>query len=185
MVRSTCAGAVENHRHLASVESRLGAHPRLFDLRLVRHVPSPLVHLLRDQNAVGARRGCCRDSDRGQRRRHGHVLASSGSSLAVYNTRQCRSARAVHARTFALCESLNYREWSGYYAVSAYEAHHEHEYNAIRNAAGADRRLAAVQVPVSGRDAVEAGRSCHHPRRVRSSPSGRSTTRRGATSTAR
>lgn len=41
----------------------------------------------------------------------------------------------VHERTFALCESLNYREWSGYYAVSAYEGHHEHEYNAIRNAA--------------------------------------------------
>lgn len=40
-----------------------------------------------------------------------------------------------HSRTAALCESLNYREWSGYYAVSAYEAHHEHEYNAIRNAA--------------------------------------------------
>jgi aminomethyltransferase len=40
----------------------------------------------------------------------------------------------VHERTFALCESLNYREWSGYYAVSSYEAHHEHEYNAIRNA---------------------------------------------------
>jgi aminomethyltransferase len=29
---------------------------------------------------------------------------------------------------------LNYREWSGYYAVSSYEPHHEHEYNAIRNA---------------------------------------------------
>jgi aminomethyltransferase len=41
---------------------------------------------------------------------------------------------AVHDRTFALCESLNYREWSGYYAVSTYEGHHEHEYNAIRNA---------------------------------------------------
>src|SRR5829696_3299294 len=40
----------------------------------------------------------------------------------------------VHERTFALCESLNYREWSGYYTVSAYESHHEHEYNAIRNA---------------------------------------------------
>ena len=40
----------------------------------------------------------------------------------------------VHQRTLALCESLNYREWSGYYAVSAYEGHHEHEYNAIRNA---------------------------------------------------
>jgi aminomethyltransferase len=40
-----------------------------------------------------------------------------------------------HERTLPLCESLNYREWSGYYAVSAYETHHEHEYNAIRNAA--------------------------------------------------
>ena len=29
---------------------------------------------------------------------------------------------AVHERTFALCESLNYRDWSGYYAVSAYES---------------------------------------------------------------
>ena len=42
---------------------------------------------------------------------------------------------ALHERTFALCESLNYREWSGYYAVSSYETHHEHEYNAIRHAA--------------------------------------------------
>lgn len=42
---------------------------------------------------------------------------------------------AVHEKTFALCESLSYREWSGYYAVSSYETHHEHEYNAIRNAA--------------------------------------------------
>lgn len=42
---------------------------------------------------------------------------------------------AFHERTLPLCESLNYREWSGYYAVSAYEPHHEHEYNAIRNAA--------------------------------------------------
>ena len=33
----------------------------------------------------------------------------------------------VHERTFALCESLNYREWSGYYTVSAYESHHEHD----------------------------------------------------------
>jgi len=41
---------------------------------------------------------------------------------------------AFHARTLELCESLNYRDWAGYYAVSAYESHHEHEYNAIRNA---------------------------------------------------
>jgi len=42
---------------------------------------------------------------------------------------------AFHDRTFALCQSLNYREWSGYYTVSVYEVHHDHEYNAIRNAA--------------------------------------------------
>jgi aminomethyltransferase len=42
---------------------------------------------------------------------------------------------AFHERTFRLCQSLNYREWSGYYTVSVYETHHEHEYNAIRNAA--------------------------------------------------
>lgn len=41
----------------------------------------------------------------------------------------------LHARTFPLCTSLNYRDWAGYYAVSAYETHHEHEYNAIRNGA--------------------------------------------------
>src|SRR6266576_5701237 len=41
---------------------------------------------------------------------------------------------AFHERTFPLCHCLNYREWSGYYTVSVYEVHHEHEYNAIRNA---------------------------------------------------
>src|SRR5260370_21177078 len=42
---------------------------------------------------------------------------------------------AFHERTLALCESLNYREWSGYYTVGVYEMTHEHEYNAIRNSA--------------------------------------------------
>jgi aminomethyltransferase len=41
---------------------------------------------------------------------------------------------AFHSRTAPLAESLNFRDWSGYYAVSAYETHHDHEYNAIRNA---------------------------------------------------
>jgi glycine cleavage system T protein (aminomethyltransferase) len=61
---------------------------------------------------------------------------------------------AVHARTFALAESLNYREWSGYYAVSAYEAHHEHEYNAIRNASALIDISPLFKYIVSGRDAV-------------------------------
>jgi aminomethyltransferase len=61
---------------------------------------------------------------------------------------------AVHERTFALCESLNYREWSGYYAVSAYEGHHEHEYNAIRNAAALIDVSPLFKYRVSGRDAA-------------------------------
>jgi aminomethyltransferase len=62
---------------------------------------------------------------------------------------------AVHARTFALAESLNYREWSGFYAVSAYEAHHEHEYNAIRNAAALIDISPLFKYIVSGRDAAK------------------------------
>jgi aminomethyltransferase len=61
---------------------------------------------------------------------------------------------AVHERTFALCESLNYREWSGYYAVSAYESHHEHEYNAIRNASALIDVSPLFKYIVSGRDAA-------------------------------
>ena len=60
----------------------------------------------------------------------------------------------VHERTFALCESLNYREWSGYYAVSAYEGHHEHEYNAIRNAAALIDVSPLFKYLITGRDAA-------------------------------
>src|SRR5688572_33112675 len=61
---------------------------------------------------------------------------------------------AVHERTFPLCESLNYREWSGYYAVSTYESHHEHEYNAIRNAAALIDVSPLFKYLVTGRDAA-------------------------------
>jgi aminomethyltransferase len=53
-----------------------------------------------------------------------------------------------------LCESLNYREWSGYYAVSVYETHHEHEYNAIRNAAALIDVSPLFKYLVTGRDAT-------------------------------
>ncbi len=58
-----------------------------------------------------------------------------------------------HPRTLALCESLNYREWSGYYAVSAYETHHEHEYHAIRHAAALIDVSPLFKYRVSGPDA--------------------------------
>jgi len=59
-----------------------------------------------------------------------------------------------HERTFRLCESLNYREWSGYYTVSAYEAHHDHEYNAIRNAAALIDISPLFKYRVTGKDAT-------------------------------
>ena len=61
---------------------------------------------------------------------------------------------AFHERTFPLCESLNYREWAGYYAVSVYETHHEHEYNAIRNAAALIDVSPLYKYMVTGRDAT-------------------------------
>jgi aminomethyltransferase len=62
---------------------------------------------------------------------------------------------AFHDRTLALCESLNYREWSGYYTVSVYEMHHEHEYNAIRNSAALIDISPLFKYKVTGRDATK------------------------------
>lgn len=62
---------------------------------------------------------------------------------------------AFHERTFALCSSLNYREWSGYYTVSSYEVHHEHEYNAIRNAAALIDITPLYKYIVEGKDATK------------------------------
>jgi aminomethyltransferase len=62
---------------------------------------------------------------------------------------------AVHQQTLKLCESLNYREWSGYYAVSVYEMHHEHEYNAIRNAAALIDVTPLFKYRISGKDATK------------------------------
>jgi aminomethyltransferase len=62
---------------------------------------------------------------------------------------------AFHERTFALCQSLNYREWSGYYTVSVYEVHHEHEYNAIRNACALIDISPLYKYLVTGKDATK------------------------------
>ncbi len=62
---------------------------------------------------------------------------------------------AVHERTLQLCESMSYREWSGYYTVSVYESHHEHEYNAIRQAAGLIDISPLFKYRITGRDATK------------------------------
>ena len=62
---------------------------------------------------------------------------------------------AFHERTLALCESLNFKEWSGYYTVSVYEMTHEHEYNAIRNSAALIDVTPLFKYQVTGRDATK------------------------------
>ena len=62
---------------------------------------------------------------------------------------------AFHERTLALCESLNFKEWSGYYTVSAYEMTHEHEYNAIRNSSALIDITPLFKYYLSGRDATK------------------------------
>jgi len=61
---------------------------------------------------------------------------------------------ALHGRTSSLCQSLSYRDWSGYYAVSSYETHHEHEYNAIRQAAGLLDVTPLFKYLIRGKDAA-------------------------------
>ena len=92
---------------------------------------------------------------------------------------------AVHEKTFALCESLSYREWSGYYAVSSYEIHHEHEYNAIRNAAALIDVSPLYKYRITGTRRDAARRSHRHAGPAQGRRRRRSSTRRGATSTAR
>jgi len=61
---------------------------------------------------------------------------------------------ALHERVMQLCESLNFRDWAGYYAASVYETHHEHEYNAIRNAAAMIDVSPLFKYRISGPDAA-------------------------------
>jgi aminomethyltransferase len=59
-----------------------------------------------------------------------------------------------HSRTSTLCESMSWRDWAGYFAVSSYEVHHEREYNAIRNAAALIDVSPLFKYRVTGRDAT-------------------------------
>lgn len=42
----------------------------------------------------------------------------------------------LHTRTAPICESQEWRSWSGYLAAASYELSHEREYFALRNSAG-------------------------------------------------
>ena len=59
-----------------------------------------------------------------------------------------------HPRTAALCRSMSWRDWAGYFAVSTYEVNHDREYSAIRNAAALIDVSPLFKYRVSGRDAT-------------------------------
>jgi aminomethyltransferase len=59
-----------------------------------------------------------------------------------------------HDRTLPLAQSLSYREWAGYYAPSAYETVHDHEYHALRHACGLIDISPLFKYIVSGPDAA-------------------------------
>ena len=57
-------------------------------------------------------------------------------------------------RTSALCHSMKWKEWAGYYAVSSYETVHSPEYFAFRNSAGLLDVTPLFKYRVTGRDAA-------------------------------
>lgn len=59
-----------------------------------------------------------------------------------------------HSRTSALCRSHEWHQWSGYLAAGLYEAWHEREYYAIRNAAGLLDISPLFKYEISGPDAL-------------------------------
>lgn len=59
-----------------------------------------------------------------------------------------------HERTAALCESQEWRNWSGYLAAGVYEPSHEREYYAIRNSAALIDVSPLFKYDITGPDAL-------------------------------
>ncbi len=61
-----------------------------------------------------------------------------------------------HPRTAPLCQSREWRDWSGYLSASVYEIYHEREYFAIRNAAALIDISPLRKYEISGPQALQA-----------------------------
>ena len=59
-----------------------------------------------------------------------------------------------HPRTSAHCRSLRWKDWSGYFAVCAYDTYPDREYYAIRHAAGLIDVTPLFKYEVHGPDAA-------------------------------
>ncbi|MEZ4516616.1 MAG: aminomethyltransferase family protein [Chloroflexota bacterium] len=59
-----------------------------------------------------------------------------------------------HSRTSAVCESYEWRNWSGYLSAGLYEPSHEREYYALRNSAGLIDVSPLYKYEITGPDAA-------------------------------
>ena len=59
-----------------------------------------------------------------------------------------------HSRTSELCYSMNWKDWAGYYTVSAYDTTHDSEYYALRHSAGLIDISPLFKYEVHGPDAA-------------------------------
>lgn len=59
-----------------------------------------------------------------------------------------------HSRTAALCTSLRWKQWSGYFVAVAYDDFHDPEYHAIRNGAGLIDVSPLFKYDIEGPDAL-------------------------------
>ena len=123
------------------------------------------------------------DHDRVVVLRHGPGILSvvSGVSRSGPPITRLPIGTPFHPRTAALCESMSWRDWAGYFAVSQLRGPPRARVQRDPQRGGADRRLAALQVPGDrpGRDAAR--RPHGHAGRAARWRSARSSTRTGAT----
>jgi aminomethyltransferase len=59
-----------------------------------------------------------------------------------------------HSRTFPLCTSLRWKQWSGYFVASAYDDFHDPEYHAIRSGAALIDVSPLFKYDITGPDAL-------------------------------
>ncbi len=60
-----------------------------------------------------------------------------------------------HEKTSALCTSLKWKEWAGYYAVERYQFNHDQEYFAFRESAGLLDVSPLFKYEIRGKDALK------------------------------
>ena len=85
---------------------------------------------------------------------HGRVIRARHTGAGTTGGANLSVGTAFHPRTAPLNRKMQWREWSGYYASSAYADFHDIEYNAIREAAAVIDVSPLYKYRVTGPDAI-------------------------------